>query len=140
MGNGQKTDPILNPGQTGSVNVIGWFSVPAQALLNGATGTSIPSSRLKGQLSPGAPAPTSYPAVFTAFTQNAVGGIGTTTVNSVSFISRNVFDDIVGPNGFPSGKTLIWKVRINSSCYQFFTTLPMPLKWQSLQGDDAVGN
>ena len=27
--------------------------------------------------SPGAPAPTSYPAVFTAFTQNAVGGIGT---------------------------------------------------------------
>jgi hypothetical protein len=67
----------LNPGQTGSVNVIGWFSVPAQALLNGATGTSIPSSRLKGQLSPGAPAPTSYPAMFTAFTQNAVGGIGT---------------------------------------------------------------
>jgi hypothetical protein len=55
----------LNPGQTGSVNVIGWFSVPAQALLNGATGTGIPSSRLKGQLSPG------------AFTQNAVGGIGT---------------------------------------------------------------
>lgn len=67
----------LNPGQTGSVNVIGWFSVPTQALLNGATGTSIPSSRLKGQLSPGAPAPTSYPAAFTAFTQNAVGGIGT---------------------------------------------------------------
>jgi hypothetical protein len=67
----------LNPGQTGNVNVIGWFSVPAQALLNGSTGTAIPSSRLKGQLSPGAPAPTSYPAVFTAFAQNAVGGVGT---------------------------------------------------------------
>jgi hypothetical protein len=32
---------------------------------------------MKGQLTPGAPAPTSYPATFTAFTQNAVGGIGT---------------------------------------------------------------
>jgi hypothetical protein len=66
----------LNPGQTGSVNVIGWFSTPSQALTNGA-GTNIPSSRMKGQLTPGAPAPTSYPAAFTAFTQNAVGGIGT---------------------------------------------------------------
>jgi hypothetical protein len=67
----------LNPGQTGSVNVVAWFGTPAQALFNGATSTSVPSSRLKGQLSPGAPAPTSYPATFTAFTQNAVGGIGT---------------------------------------------------------------
>jgi hypothetical protein len=66
----------LNPGQTGSVNVIGWFTTPAQALHNAAANTNIPSSRIKGQLSPGAPAPTSYPAVFTAFTQNAVGGIG----------------------------------------------------------------
>jgi hypothetical protein len=66
----------LNPGQTGSVNVIGWFSTPSQALSNGA-GTNIPSSRMKGQLTPGAPAPTSFPATFTAFTQNAVGGIGT---------------------------------------------------------------
>ena len=67
----------LNPGQTGSVNVVAWFGAPAQALFSAATGTSIPSSRFKGQLSPGAPAPTSYPATFTAFTQNAVGGIGT---------------------------------------------------------------
>ena len=67
----------LNPGQTGSVNVVAWFGIPAQALHNGVTGTNVPSSRLKGQLSPGAPAPTSYPATFTAFTQNAVGGIGT---------------------------------------------------------------
>ena len=66
----------LNPGQTGSVNVIGWFSTPSQALSNGA-GTNIPSSRMKGKLTPGAPAPTSFPATFTAFTQNAVGGIGT---------------------------------------------------------------
>lgn len=66
----------LNPGQTGSVNVIGWFATPAQALFSAATATSIPSSRMKGQLSPGAPAPTGYPATFTAFTQNAVGGIG----------------------------------------------------------------
>jgi hypothetical protein len=66
----------LNPGQTGSVNVIGWFSTPTQALTNGA-GTNIASSRMKGRLTPGAPTPTSYPATFTAFTQNAVGGIGT---------------------------------------------------------------
>lgn len=66
----------LNPGQTGSVNVIGWFATPTQALTNGV-GTNIPSSRMKGQLTPGAPAPTSFPATFTAFTQNAVGGIGT---------------------------------------------------------------
>ena len=66
----------LNPGQTGSVNVIGWFSTPTQALTNGA-GTNIPSSRMKGKLTPGAPTPTSYPATFTAFTQNAIGGIGT---------------------------------------------------------------
>jgi hypothetical protein len=65
----------LNPGQTGSVNVIGWFSTPSQALSNGA-GTNIPSSRMKGKLTPGAPAPTSFPATFTAFTQNAFGGIG----------------------------------------------------------------
>jgi hypothetical protein len=66
----------LNPGQTGSVNVIGWFATPSQALTNGV-GTNIPSSRMKGMLTPGAPAPTSFPATFTAFTQNAVGGIGT---------------------------------------------------------------
>ncbi len=66
----------LNPGQTGSVNVIGWFSAPSQALTNGA-GTNIPSSRMKGRVTPGAPAPTSYPAMFTGFTQNALGGIGT---------------------------------------------------------------
>jgi hypothetical protein len=66
----------LNPGQTGSVNVIGWFSTPTQALTNGA-GTNIPSSRMKGKLTPGTPAPTSFPATFSAFTQNAVGGIGT---------------------------------------------------------------
>jgi hypothetical protein len=66
----------VNPGQTGSVNLIGWFSTPSQALTNGA-GINIPSSRMKGKLTPGAPAPTSYPATFTAFTQNAVGGIGT---------------------------------------------------------------
>ncbi|MGE5231322.1 MAG: hypothetical protein ACM3NS_06235 [Deltaproteobacteria bacterium] len=79
----------LNPGQTGSVNVVGWFSVPGQALFSTATGTSIPSSRLKGQLSPGAPAPTSYPAVFTAFTQNAVGGIGSAG-GSLRLFSINV--------------------------------------------------
>jgi hypothetical protein len=66
----------LNPGQTGSVNLIGWFATPSQALTNGV-GTNIPSSRMKGKLTPGAPAPTSFPATFTAFTQNAVGGIGT---------------------------------------------------------------
>jgi hypothetical protein len=60
----------LNPGQTGSVRVIGWFANPAQALFSAASGTPIPSTRMRGQVVTG------VPVAFTAFTQNPVGGIG----------------------------------------------------------------
>jgi len=60
----------LNPGQTGSVRVIAWFANPAQALLNSASGTPIPSSRMRGRMATG------VPVTFTAFTQNPVGGVG----------------------------------------------------------------
>jgi hypothetical protein len=60
----------LNPGQTGSVRVIAWFAAPAQALFNPASGTPIPSSRMRGRVATG------VPVTFTAFTQNPVGGVG----------------------------------------------------------------
>ena len=60
----------LNPGQTGSVRVIAWFANPAQALLNSASGTPIPSSRMRGRVATG------VPVTVTAFTQNPVGGVG----------------------------------------------------------------
>jgi hypothetical protein len=65
----------LHPGQTASVTIIGWFSTPAQALVAGA-GAQIPSSRIKGKVTPGATA-AAWPATFTAFTQNASAGLGT---------------------------------------------------------------
>ncbi|HEX5386397.1 MAG TPA: hypothetical protein VFW66_06855 [Gemmatimonadales bacterium] len=65
-----QTEWDVNPGKTGTVNVVGWFSSPAQALVNGSTGTPIPSSMMKGRMLTGA-----VPA-FTAFTQNGVGGVG----------------------------------------------------------------
>lgn len=65
----------LHPGQTGSVTIVGWFSTPAQALVAGA-GAQIPSSRIKGKVTPGATA-AAWPATFTAFTQNASAGLGT---------------------------------------------------------------
>jgi hypothetical protein len=61
----------LHP-STGSVQVIGYFSDPAAAMTSGPV--SIPSSWLRGRvLSAGTPG---APATFTAFTQNAVGGVG----------------------------------------------------------------
>lgn len=64
------TNWSLNPRQTANVSVVGWFSVPAQALVNGAAGTAIPSSRIEGRVATGTP------VTYTAFTQNPVGGIG----------------------------------------------------------------
>jgi hypothetical protein len=58
----------LNPGQTNTVNLMAYFTTPAQALVGSVL---IPSSRVRGQM------PTGLPVAFTAFTQNAVGGIGT---------------------------------------------------------------
>ena len=62
----------LHP-STGFVQVVGYFTNPAAAMTSGPV--SVPSSWLRGRvLTPGAQgAPTAY----TAFTQNAVGGVGT---------------------------------------------------------------
>jgi hypothetical protein len=58
----------VNPGQTSTVVLMAYFSLPAQALV-GAT-TTIPSSRIKGRMSTG------LPTTFTALNQNGVGGVG----------------------------------------------------------------
>lgn len=58
----------VNPGQTNTVDLMAYFTTPAQAMVGGAT--LIPSSRLRGRMATG------LPVAFTAFTQNAVGGIG----------------------------------------------------------------
>lgn len=58
----------VNPGQTNTVNLVAYFSVPAQALVGGLT--QIPSSRVLGRMSTG------IPTTFTAITQNGIGGVG----------------------------------------------------------------
>jgi hypothetical protein len=62
------TDWNLNPGQTNTVNLVAYFSIPAQAMTGGAV--QIPSSRIQGRMTTG------LPAAFTPLTQNAVGGVG----------------------------------------------------------------
>jgi hypothetical protein len=59
----------VSPGQTNTVKLIAYFSVPAQAMLGGTT--QIPSSRILGRMTTG------IPVAYTAMTQNAVGGVGT---------------------------------------------------------------
>jgi hypothetical protein len=59
----------LNPGQTVTVNLMAYFSVPSQALIGGAV--AIPSSRIRGRMTTG------LPVTFTPINQSAVGGIGT---------------------------------------------------------------
>jgi hypothetical protein len=63
-----QTNWNVNPGQTNTVNLIAYFSVPAQAMVGGSI--QIPSSRIQGRVSTG------LPTVFTPLTQNAVGGVG----------------------------------------------------------------
>ena len=75
----------VNPGQTNTVNLIAYFTTPAQALSGGAT--QVPSSRVLGQMTTG------LPAAFTAITQNAVGGVGTAG-GSLQLFAQN----ISGPN------------------------------------------
>lgn len=58
----------VHPGQTNTVSLMAYFSVPAQALVGGST--QIPSSRVLARM------PTGLPVAFTALTQNAVGGVG----------------------------------------------------------------
>src|SRR6476660_3514582 len=75
----------VNPGQTNTVNLMAYFTTPAQALTGGIT--QIPSSRVLGQMTTG------LPVAFTAITQNAVGGIGTVG-GSLRLFSQS----ISGPN------------------------------------------
>jgi len=56
------------PGQTNTVHLVAYFSLPAQAMVGGTT--QIPSSRLLGRMTTG------LPTTYTPITQNAIGGVG----------------------------------------------------------------
>jgi hypothetical protein len=71
----------VNPGQTNTVNLIAYFTTPAQALSGGST--QIPSSRVLGRMTTG------LPVAFTAITQNAVGGVGTAG-GSLRLFAQNI--------------------------------------------------
>jgi hypothetical protein len=58
----------VSPGQTNTVNLVAYFSLPAQAMVGGST--QIPSSRIRGRMTTG------LPTAFTAITQNGIGGVG----------------------------------------------------------------
>jgi hypothetical protein len=58
----------VNPGQTNTVDLVAYFSLPAQAMAGGST--QIPSSRILGRMTTG------LPVTFTAITQNALGAVG----------------------------------------------------------------
>jgi hypothetical protein len=77
----------LNPGESIDLVIVGWFSTPAQALVAGG-GSQIPSSRIKGKMTPGTAAQ-SWPAAFTAFTQNANSGVGTAG-GSLSLLAASI--------------------------------------------------
>ena len=59
----------VQPGQTSSINLVAYFTTPAQAMTGGTV--QIPSSRILGRMTTG------LPTTFTAFTQAAVAGAGT---------------------------------------------------------------
>jgi hypothetical protein len=71
----------VNPGQTSTVNLMAYFTTPAQALV-GPT-TQIPASRVLGRMATG------LPVAFTAITQNAVGGVGTAG-GSLRLFAQNI--------------------------------------------------
>ena len=71
----------VNPGQTNTVNLMAYFTTPAQALSGGST--QIPSSRVLGRVTTG------LPVAFTATTQNAVAGVGTAG-GSLRLFSQNI--------------------------------------------------
>ena len=71
----------VNPGQTNTVNLVAYFSLPAQAMVGGAT--QIPSSRVLGRMTTG------LPTTFTAITQNGIGGVGTAG-GSLSLFAENI--------------------------------------------------
>jgi VCBS repeat-containing protein len=76
-----QTDWNVNPGQTNTVNLVAYFTTPAQALVGGAT--QIPSSRLLGRMLTG------IPTTFTAISQNGIGGAGTAG-GSLSLFAVNI--------------------------------------------------
>lgn len=59
----------VKPGQTNTVHLMAYFSIPAQALVGGTT--QIPSSRVEARMATG------IPTTFTAISQNGIGGVGT---------------------------------------------------------------
>jgi hypothetical protein len=71
----------LNPGQTNTLNLMAYFSLPSQAMVGGST--QIPSSRVLGRMTTG------LPLTFTAITQNAFGGVGTAG-GSLQLFSVNI--------------------------------------------------
>lgn len=74
----------INP-SAASVTLVGYFSSATAALTNATF--NIPSSSMKGRVTTaGAPG---APASFTAFTQNAVGGVGTAS-GSLTLFSETI--------------------------------------------------
>jgi hypothetical protein len=71
----------VQPGQTNAVNLMAYFTTPAQALVGPAT--QIPASRVLGRMTTG------LPVAFTAITQNAVGGVGTAG-GSLRLFAQNI--------------------------------------------------
>jgi hypothetical protein len=76
-----QTDWNVTPGQTNTVSLVAYFSVPAQALVGGSI--QIPSSRVLGRMTTG------LPTTFTAITQNGVGGMGSAG-GSLQLFSVNI--------------------------------------------------
>jgi hypothetical protein len=70
----------VNPGQTNTVDLMAYFTTPAQALIGPS---AIPSSRVRGRMATG------LPVAFTPLSQNAVGGIGTAG-GSLRLFSQNI--------------------------------------------------
>ncbi len=71
-----QTDWDINP-SAASISLVGYFSAPSQALANGTD--YLPSSLVLGRVSTG------LPTSFTAFTQNALAGVGTAGGSLVLF-------------------------------------------------------
>ncbi len=70
----------VNPGQTNTVNLVAYFSLPPQAL----TGpVAIPSGRLLGRMTTG------IPVAFTPITQNGIGVVGTAG-GSLRLFAQNI--------------------------------------------------
>jgi hypothetical protein len=74
----------VNP-SAASVTLVGYFTTPTAALVNGTF--NIPSSSVKGKVTTGGIS--GAPAAFTAFTSNAIGGVGTAG-GSLTILAENI--------------------------------------------------